>query len=82
MKIELSALGPILKEKSEATNKLMDRLVKEQAQAMEVRQVVESDEAVAKVRTLIITINALKLLHVCYRTCFRNYFGKFYLGQS
>ncbi|XP_034255936.1 dynein heavy chain 6, axonemal isoform X2 [Thrips palmi] len=50
MKIELSALGPVLKEKSEATNKLMDRLVKEQAQAMEVRQVVEADEAIAKVK--------------------------------
>ena len=49
MKVELSALGPILKEKSEATNKLMDRLLKEQAQAMEVRQVVEADEAIAKV---------------------------------
>lgn len=54
MKIELSALGPVLKEKSEATNKLMDRLVKEQAQAMEVRQVVEADEAVAKVSPYII----------------------------
>lgn len=49
MKVELSALGPILKEKSEATNKLMEKLVKEQAQAMEVRQIVETDEAVAKV---------------------------------
>ena len=53
MKIELSALGPILKEKSEATNKLMDQLVKEQAQAMEVRQVVEADESIAKVSTFI-----------------------------
>lgn len=51
MKVELSALGPILKEKSEATNKLMEKLVKEQAQAMEVRQIVETDEAVAKVWT-------------------------------
>ncbi|KAK3932091.1 Dynein heavy chain 6, axonemal [Frankliniella fusca] len=50
MKVELSLLGPILKEKSDATNKLMEKLVKEQAQAMEVRQVVEADEAVAKVK--------------------------------
>lgn len=70
MKVELSALGPILKEKSEATNQLMDRLVKEQSQAMEVRQVVEADEAIAKVSFWIFTKALKSLLFLCAKLFF------------
>lgn len=50
MKVQLIEMEPQLKEKSEATAKLMKNLVKEKAQADEVRQVVVNDEAVVKVR--------------------------------
>jgi len=59
MKLELDALGPILKEKSEATEKLMAQLVVEQGQALQVRTVVEQDEAVAKVHHFFHSANLL-----------------------
>lgn len=49
MKIELTAMEPELKKKSEDTAELMKHLVKEQAQADKVRSVVMQDEAVVKV---------------------------------
>lgn len=49
MKIELTEMEPILKEKSEATKKLMTFLVKEKAAADDVRKVVATEEAVVKV---------------------------------
>ncbi|XP_046331899.2 dynein axonemal heavy chain 6-like [Haliotis rufescens] len=50
MKIELVALEPELKKKSEDTNALMERLVVDQEKADAVRKVVMEDEAVAKVK--------------------------------
>lgn len=49
MKVQLIEMEPQLKDKSEATAKLMKNLTKEKAQADEVRQVVVNDEAVVKV---------------------------------
>ncbi|XP_065178852.1 dynein axonemal heavy chain 6-like [Sycon ciliatum] len=48
MKVELTALEPVLKEKSEQTEVLMGRLQVDQGKADEVRKVVMADEAVAK----------------------------------
>lgn len=53
MKIQLIALEPQLKEKSAATALLMKNLIKEKAQADEVRQVVVNDEAIVKVITFL-----------------------------
>lgn len=50
MKVQLIEMEPQLKLKSEATTALMKNLVKEKAQADEVRQVVVTDEAVVKVK--------------------------------
>ncbi|XP_068083916.1 dynein axonemal heavy chain 6 [Anabrus simplex] len=50
MKDELTALEPELKKKNADTEELMKYLVKEQAQADKVRQVVAADEAVVKVK--------------------------------
>ncbi|PVD36438.1 hypothetical protein C0Q70_03422 [Pomacea canaliculata] len=50
MKVELVALEPELKKKSEATQKLMEDLVIDQEKADAVRKVVMEDEAVAKVK--------------------------------
>lgn len=49
MKVQLIEMEPKLKDKSEATAKLMKNLTKEKAQADEVRQVVVNDEAIVKV---------------------------------
>lgn len=49
MKVQLIEMEPQLKDKSEATAKLMKNLTKEKAQADEVRQVVVNDEAIVKV---------------------------------
>ena len=49
MKEELVELEPILQQKSVATAELMKHLVKEQAQADKVRQIVLNDEAIVKV---------------------------------
>ncbi|XP_075229380.1 dynein heavy chain at 16F [Lycorma delicatula] len=48
MKVQLTEMAPVLKEKSEATAELMKFLVKEKAQADEVRKVVSEEEAVVK----------------------------------
>ena len=48
MQVELTALEPVLKEKSEQTQQLMGRLTVDQAKADEVRKVVMVDEAAAK----------------------------------
>ena len=48
MEIELTALGPELKIKSENTDKLMQKLEVDQAEADKVRAVVSQEEAVAK----------------------------------
>ncbi|XP_054276499.1 dynein axonemal heavy chain 6-like [Macrosteles quadrilineatus] len=50
MKVELVEMEPQLKIKSEATAKLMKNLIREKAQADEVRQVVVNDEAVVKMK--------------------------------
>lgn len=50
MKIELTALEPVLKQKSEDTAKLMERLAVDQEKADTVKKVVLEDEAVAKVK--------------------------------
>ncbi|XP_074052253.1 dynein axonemal heavy chain 6 isoform X2 [Macrotis lagotis] len=50
MKIELSALEPILKEKSVQVEALMEKLSVDQEQADQVRCVVQEDEAIAKVK--------------------------------
>ena len=50
MQIELKALEPELKQKSEDTAKLMDKLAVDQEKADAVRKVVLEDEAVAKVK--------------------------------
>ena len=50
MQIELTALEPELKKKSEDTAKLMERLAVDQEKADAVRKVVMEDEAVAKVK--------------------------------
>ena len=47
--MELVTLEPELEEKSAATEKLMERLVKEQSMADKVRQIVLTDEAIVKV---------------------------------
>lgn len=50
MKAQVIEMEPQLKIKSEATSILMKNLVKEKAQADEVRQIVVNDEAIVKVR--------------------------------
>uniref|UniRef100_A0A4W3JW30 Dynein axonemal heavy chain 6 n=1 Tax=Callorhinchus milii TaxID=7868 RepID=A0A4W3JW30_CALMI len=50
MKIELSALEPILQKKSVEVNALMQKLTVDQAEADTVRHVVQQDEALAKVK--------------------------------
>ena len=50
MQIELTALEPELKQKSEDTAKLMEKLAVDQEKADAVRKVVLEDEAVAKVK--------------------------------
>ena len=50
MKVELTALEPELKKKSEDTAKLMEKLAVDQEKADAVRKVVLEDEAVAKVK--------------------------------
>ncbi|XP_055452394.1 dynein axonemal heavy chain 6 [Psammomys obesus] len=50
MKLELSALEPVLLEKSQAVEALMEKLVVDQENADQVRTVVQEDEAVAKVK--------------------------------
>lgn len=49
MSVELVALAPELKKKSEDTELLMVRLVKDQGAADKVREVVQKEEAAAKV---------------------------------
>uniref|UniRef100_A0A1B6CU24 AAA+ ATPase domain-containing protein n=1 Tax=Clastoptera arizonana TaxID=38151 RepID=A0A1B6CU24_9HEMI len=58
MKVQLIALEPQLKEKSTATALLMKNLIKEKAQADEVRQVVVYDEAIVKVKAAEIQVLA------------------------
>eukprot|EP00049_Salpingoeca_infusionum_P016632 m.342064 g.342064 ORF g.342064 m.342064 type:complete len:4133 (+) comp16119_c0_seq2:317-12715(+) len=48
MEKELTALEPVLKQKSEDTSKLMEKLKVDQASADEVRRVVKAEEAVAQ----------------------------------
>ncbi|XP_070598423.1 dynein axonemal heavy chain 6 isoform X2 [Erythrolamprus reginae] len=50
MKLDLSALEPILKEKSVDVEALMEKLAVDQENADQVRRVVQEDEAVAKVK--------------------------------
>ncbi|XP_041935143.1 dynein heavy chain 6, axonemal [Alosa sapidissima] len=50
MKIDLSALEPVLKQKSIDVNALMEKLSVDQEKADEVRHVVKEDEALAKVK--------------------------------
>ena len=50
MQVELKALEPELKRKSEDTAKLMEKLAVDQEKADAVRKVVLEDEAVAKVK--------------------------------
>lgn len=50
MQVELTALEPELKKKSEDTAKLMEKLAVDQEKADSVRKVVLEDEAVAKVK--------------------------------
>ncbi|XP_077201567.1 dynein axonemal heavy chain 6 isoform X2 [Paroedura picta] len=50
MKLELSALEPILKEKSIDVEALMEKLAVDQENADQVRRVVQEDEAIAKVK--------------------------------
>ncbi|XP_047672459.1 dynein axonemal heavy chain 6 isoform X2 [Tachysurus fulvidraco] len=48
MKVELSALEPVLKQKSIDVNALMEKIAVDQEQADQVRRVVKEDEALAK----------------------------------
>ncbi|KAM6471116.1 dynein axonemal heavy chain 6 [Liasis olivaceus] len=50
MKLDLSALEPVLKEKSVDVEALMEKLAVDQENADQVRRVVQEDEAVAKVK--------------------------------
>ncbi|KAI9538399.1 Dynein heavy chain 6, axonemal [Dissostichus eleginoides] len=50
MKVDLSALEPILKQKSSDVDALMEKLAVDQESADEVRKVVSEDEALAKVK--------------------------------
>ncbi|KAK9408021.1 dynein heavy chain 6 axonemal [Crotalus adamanteus] len=50
MKLDLSALEPVLKEKSLDVEALMEKLAVDQENADQVRRVVQEDEAVAKVK--------------------------------
>ncbi|KAJ8000573.1 hypothetical protein DPEC_G00181790 [Dallia pectoralis] len=50
MKVELSALEPVLKQKSVDVNALMEKLAVDQESADRVRMVVKDDEALAKVK--------------------------------
>ncbi|XP_063073303.1 dynein axonemal heavy chain 6 [Engraulis encrasicolus] len=50
MKIDLSALEPVLKQKSIDVNALMEKLAVDQEKADQVRRVVKEDEALAKVK--------------------------------
>ncbi|XP_078448652.1 dynein axonemal heavy chain 6 [Lampetra planeri] len=50
LQLELSALEPVLKQKSEDVEALMERLATDQENADQVRRVVMEDEAVAKVK--------------------------------
>uniref|UniRef100_A0A3B4T6A4 Dynein axonemal heavy chain 6 n=1 Tax=Seriola dumerili TaxID=41447 RepID=A0A3B4T6A4_SERDU len=50
MKVDLSALEPVLKQKSIDVDALMERLAVDQKSADEVRKVVQEDEALAKVK--------------------------------
>uniref|UniRef100_A0A673UGS7 Dynein axonemal heavy chain 6 n=1 Tax=Suricata suricatta TaxID=37032 RepID=A0A673UGS7_SURSU len=50
MKLELSALEPILLQKSQDVEALMDKLAVDQENADQVRSVVQEDEAIAKVK--------------------------------
>jgi dynein heavy chain len=50
MQVELTALEPELKRKSEDTAKLMEKLAVDQEKADAVRKVVQEDEAEAKVK--------------------------------
>ncbi|XP_072525800.1 dynein axonemal heavy chain 6 [Salminus brasiliensis] len=50
MKIDLSALEPVLKQKSIDVNALMEKLAVDQKKADQVRNVVKEDEALAKVK--------------------------------
>ncbi|XP_028284655.1 dynein heavy chain 6, axonemal [Parambassis ranga] len=50
MKVDLSALEPILKQKSHDVDALMEKLTVDQEKADEVRKVVKEDEALAKVK--------------------------------
>uniref|UniRef100_A0A4X2KTY7 Dynein axonemal heavy chain 6 n=1 Tax=Vombatus ursinus TaxID=29139 RepID=A0A4X2KTY7_VOMUR len=50
MKLELSALEPVLKEKSVQVEALVEKLTVDQEQADQVRCVVQEDEAIAKVK--------------------------------
>lgn len=65
MKVQLIEMEPQLKDKSEATAKLMKNLTKEKAQADEVRQVVVNDEAVVKVCILGSFHYLLKIKEIC-----------------
>lgn len=48
MQTELTALAPVLKQKSEDTSKLMEKLKVDKAEADQVRAVVQKEEAIAK----------------------------------
>ncbi|XP_030643583.1 dynein heavy chain 6, axonemal [Chanos chanos] len=50
MKLDLSALEPVLKQKSIDVNALMEKLAVDQEKADQVRRVVKEDEALAKVK--------------------------------
>ncbi|XP_042305526.1 dynein axonemal heavy chain 6 [Sceloporus undulatus] len=50
MKLELSALEPVLKEKSVDVEALMEKLAVDQENADQVRRIVQEDEAIAKVK--------------------------------
>ncbi|KAM7393703.1 hypothetical protein PAMP_020556 [Pampus punctatissimus] len=50
MKVDLSALEPVLKQKSTDVDALMEKLAVDQESADEVRKVVKEDEALAKVK--------------------------------
>nr|XP_015200901.1 PREDICTED: dynein heavy chain 6, axonemal [Lepisosteus oculatus] len=50
MKVDLSALEPILKQKSIDVNALMEKLTVDQEKADQVRRIVKEDEAMAKVK--------------------------------
>lgn len=65
MKVQLIEMEPQLKDKSEATAKLMKNLTKEKAQADEVRQVVVNDEAIVKVCILGSFHHLLNIKEIC-----------------